>query len=109
MFFGNAGGDIAGTVIALGGKPLEISGSAVIRRSRPTVEVPAGLLFSKTYKPQQETYREIMGALAEAPAVGDTATASGHGRSDKPERASDAASGKARRGSDKSRWYMIWL
>ena len=111
-FFGNAGGDIAGTVIALGGKPLEISGSAQIRRSRPTVEVPAGLLFSKTYKPQQETYREVMGGtLAEAPAGSDTATANAHGRgpSDKSDRASDASAGKAKRGSERSRWYMIWL
>jgi hypothetical protein len=58
-FAGNSGGDISGTLIAFGTGPLEISGNAALRRSPSGVPFPAGLEFSRTFRPMPETYIEL--------------------------------------------------
>ena len=71
---GNAGGIINGTLIALGDPPLSMVGNAKISRIKPNGEIPAGLLFSRTYRPMHETYTELRPVLrtplglAQAPA-----------------------------------------
>jgi hypothetical protein len=58
-FRGNSGGTVNGTLISLGTGPLSMNGNPALARIKPNGPVPAGLLFSKTFKPIPQTYSEV--------------------------------------------------
>jgi hypothetical protein len=56
---GGSGGVIEGTLLALGGADLVLTGGASISRVRATGPIPAGLILDKSYKPVPESYLEV--------------------------------------------------
>lgn len=58
-FVGGSGGVIQGTFIGLGDVEMRFTGGASIARTKATGPIPAGLVFSKTFRPRRETYLEI--------------------------------------------------
>ena len=57
---GGSGGVINGTLIALGTGPLTLTGGADIKRTKPDGPIPAGLVFTKTFRPDHRTYLEVL-------------------------------------------------
>ena len=58
-FVGSSGGVINGTFIGLGDVEMKFTGGASIARTKPAGPIPAGLVFSKTFKARRETYLEV--------------------------------------------------
>jgi hypothetical protein len=58
-FVGGSGGVINGTFIGLGDVEMKFTGGASIARTKPSGPIPVGLVFSKTFKPQRNTYMEV--------------------------------------------------
>ena len=59
-FAGGSGGIIEGTFIGLGDVTMKFTGGASINRTKPPEDqIPAGLVFTKTFKPMPRTYREL--------------------------------------------------
>jgi hypothetical protein len=58
-FVGSSGGVINGTFIGLGDVTMKFTGGASIARTKVPGPIPAGLVFSKTFKPLRKTYTEV--------------------------------------------------
>jgi len=58
-YHGNSGGVVNGTLIGLTNAPFQMSGNPSLARIKPNGQIPAGLLFSKTFRPLHKTYSEI--------------------------------------------------
>jgi hypothetical protein len=56
---GNSGGTINGTLIALSQAPFSMGGNPHLARIKPDGPIPAGLVFSRTYKPLYDSYMEL--------------------------------------------------
>jgi hypothetical protein len=57
---GGSGGNIYGTLLALGTGPTTLTGGANITRTKPDGPLPAGLVYTKTYRADPKTYLEVL-------------------------------------------------
>jgi hypothetical protein len=64
---GHSGGTINGTLIALSTAPFSMGGNPSLSRIKPNGPIPAGLVFSRTYKPLYDTYMELRPGQAPVP------------------------------------------